>query len=256
MMNRWYRRLRPAGEGRIRLFCFHHAGGGASSYTPWASRVPCGVDLFAVQLPGRENRSSELPFRRMDPLVDALAEELRPVLEPPFAFFGHSMGARVSFALAHRLAELNRPEPDLLLLSGTPAPSVSDWKHAHRLPVDELLGHLTDLGGLPQAILGQPELLSRLLPTLRADLELSEMSPLDFAWRFDRPVLAFAGRDDRLATPPRVEAWREVTTGPFRLHVLPGDHFFNQTSVDTLVAHVARAMSPQLAAESPYASGF
>jgi medium-chain acyl-[acyl-carrier-protein] hydrolase len=191
----------------------------------------------------------------MNPLVDALAEELRTVLDAPFAFFGHSMGARVSFGLAHRLAELERPGPALLLLSGTPGPSVRDWKHAHRLSESELIDHLTGLGGLPQAILDKPELLRRLLPTLRADLELSEMSRLEFGWKFDRPVVAFAGADDQLATPQRVGAWRTSTTGQFTLNVLPGDHFFNQTSIDTVVGHVVEAVSLHLTDESLSASG-
>ena len=81
-----------------RLFCFPHAGGGASQpldLSGWAA-VP-------VRLPGRESRLAEAPFERMGPLVAALADNIEPYLDRPFAFFGHSMGAVVAFELAREL---------------------------------------------------------------------------------------------------------------------------------------------------------
>jgi len=65
--------------------------------------MPPEVELCAVQLPGRESRLREKPFVRLPPLVRAVRESLRPYLHKPFAFFGHSMGALISFELAREL---------------------------------------------------------------------------------------------------------------------------------------------------------
>lgn len=247
-MTRWFRRIRRSTEAAATVFCFHHAGGAASSFREWTSLVPDELELVPVQLPGRENRSGEQPYRRMDALVegvlDAFADDLGDRLQRPFAFFGHSMGARVSFALAHGLAAAGLPGPTALFLSATPGPTVRDWKHAHQLPDEELLQHLSELGGLPETMLGAPELLRRMLPTLRADLELSEMSALDKRPRLAMPIHSFAGSDDRLATPARVLAWRLETTGEYLLHVLPGGHFFTWTHADRVVGRIVQAMHP------------
>src|SRR5450432_2279276 len=92
-MNEWLRWLRRKEDAQATLFCFHHAGSGASTFQDWAAPVPPAVNLGLIQLPGRENRSSQLPFRRMEPLVAALADAVQDELKPPYAFFGHSMGA-------------------------------------------------------------------------------------------------------------------------------------------------------------------
>ena len=57
--------------------------------------MPEGVEVCPVQLPGRENRITEPPFTILSSLVDAMVEALAPYFDLPFAFFGHSIGARI-----------------------------------------------------------------------------------------------------------------------------------------------------------------
>ena len=47
----------------------------------------------------------EAPFTQLSPLVQALAQALVPLLDKPFAFFGHSLGALVGFELARQLRQ-------------------------------------------------------------------------------------------------------------------------------------------------------
>src|SRR5262245_59846619 len=82
-------------HARLRLFCFPNAGGGASVFRGWQEALPF-AQVCPVQLPGRETRLGEAPFTRPEPLVQALAEGLRPALAGPFAFLGHSMGAMLA----------------------------------------------------------------------------------------------------------------------------------------------------------------
>src|SRR5687767_13169779 len=92
--------LRP----HLRLFCFPYAGGGASIFRTWSVGLPEGVQVCAVQFPGREERLSEEPFDHWREIVKALADVFSPNLaELPFIFFGHSMGALISFELAREL---------------------------------------------------------------------------------------------------------------------------------------------------------
>jgi medium-chain acyl-[acyl-carrier-protein] hydrolase len=180
-----------------------------------------------VQLPGREGRLREAPFTRIEPLVQALAAEL-PLAELPFAFFGHSMGALIAFELAHELARRGGPQPLLLFVSGRRAPRVPVREEPiHDLPEPQFLARLRDLNGTPEEVLQHAELMALLSPLLRADFALHET----WTYREGEPPLAigisaFGGVADPEVTREDLEAWRVETTGPFRLRMLPGDHFF------------------------------
>src|SRR5687767_3532603 len=96
--SRWIVRPRPNPQAALRLVCFPYAGGGSTVFRPWPSALPPDVELLAVELPGRDTRFKEKPFRQLEPLVNALCEEVAPQLRAPFAIYGHSMGSAVGFA--------------------------------------------------------------------------------------------------------------------------------------------------------------
>src|SRR5204863_8481508 len=89
----WIRGLAPNPRAKLRLFCFHYAGGSASIFRAWPSALPGEIEVCAVQLPGREARLREPSFTRLPEVIQALAPALRPYFTLPFAFFGHSLGA-------------------------------------------------------------------------------------------------------------------------------------------------------------------
>ena len=76
---------RPSGTARLRLFCFPYAGAGPSIFRAWPDDLPREVEICAIQLPGREGRFKEPPFRRLTPLVQALFTGIAPWLTMPFA---------------------------------------------------------------------------------------------------------------------------------------------------------------------------
>lgn len=61
------------------------------------------------------------------------------------------------------------------------------------------------------------------------------------------PVHVFGGLSDPATTDEGLEAWRSLTSGPFTLRMLPGDHFFLQSARAELLSAIGAA----LAAEAP-----
>jgi medium-chain acyl-[acyl-carrier-protein] hydrolase len=194
----------------------------------WCGALGEAIDVCPVLLPGRESRLRETPIARIEPLVTALEEHLSPFMTEPFAFLGHSMGTAVAFELTHRLRAQGRPTPRVLALAGRRAPHrVSHHNPVHDKPDDALIARLRELDGTPEEVLASQELMSLILPVIRADFALVETYRPDLSRPpLDCPLLVYGGADDEDASREELEAWRDLTTGFVNAHVLPGGHFF------------------------------
>lgn len=233
----------------MRLFCIAHAGGGASMFRGWADALPPEVEVCPVQLPGRENRIMEPPFDRAEPLVEALADAVQPYLGLPFALFGHSNGALIGFELARTLRARGRRGPVHLFASGRRAPDVpAERAPTHALPEPEFLDTLRELGGLPAELLEHRELLSLLVPTLRADVAIHETYQFTEQAPLECSITAYGGLTDPRVRPPQLEAWARHTAGAFVLRMFPGGHFYLQDDRPLLLRTLASDLHHVLAA--------
>jgi medium-chain acyl-[acyl-carrier-protein] hydrolase len=193
-----------------------------------------------VQLPGRESRFREPAFTRLSALIEGLTDALRPFLDRPFAFFGHSMGAVVGFELTRELRRRGGPAPRCLLVSARGAPQLPPRRAPlHSLSDDELVERLTAIGGVPPEVLAHRELLSLVLPALRADVQVSDTYRCVPEAPLTCPVRAYGGQEDADVTREDLQAWQEQTTGRFDLQMFPGGHFFLHTAETLLLARVA-----------------
>src|SRR5688500_13729994 len=101
--NRWIIRPRRNHEAALRLVCFPFAGGGATVFRTWPESLPGDVEVLAIALPGRESRSRERPIDRLAPLIASMTDAIGAQLQPPFAIYGHSLGALIGFSFAREL---------------------------------------------------------------------------------------------------------------------------------------------------------
>lgn len=241
----WFSCPRPRGQARWRLFCFPYAGGGAAIYRTWAAQLPDFIEVWVAQLPGREKRLREAAFTELPKLLVALGTALPPLLDRPFAFFGHSMGALLSFELARFLRSAPAPQPQALFLSAHRAPMLPR-RHppiAQR-PEPEFLAALRALNGTPTELLEHAEFMQLMLPMLRADFALCETYTYLPAPPLTCPFTVFGGLQDFGVPHEDLTPWRALTTGPTTVHMVPGDHFFINTAQATLTQAVAQGLDP------------
>jgi medium-chain acyl-[acyl-carrier-protein] hydrolase len=185
------------------------------------------VEICPIHLPGRATRIAEQPLTSITAIIEALIPSLLPRLDRPFAFFGHSMGALISFELAHLLRREHGLSPVHLFLSGRRAPHIpgSD-EPGFDLPRDEFLSLLRELKGTPEELLANAELFDLLLPMIRADFKAVQTYRHRATEPLQMPVTVFGGLEDTGTTAPQLQEWRTYTKGGFSLWMLPGDHFF------------------------------
>jgi len=218
------------------LYCFAYAGGNAARFLTWQTTFGSLVQVCGVQLPGRGARLLEPAYRSWPEL---LAEVCVDVVEhagnAPFALFGHSLGALVAFEVARYVAREQMSLPIHLFVSGCAAPQTRVDRALHLLSDEELLDALRDFNGTPPEILGNRELMTLLLPSIRADLSLassytySKQSPLAV------PITALIGRSDQDVGIGEVQGWRDESSERFDVVPFDGDHFFIDTNEDRVV---------------------
>jgi medium-chain acyl-[acyl-carrier-protein] hydrolase len=227
----WIAGRRRNPRARLRLFCFPYAGGAASVFRNWSEGLPADIEVCPIQFPGRGTRLMEPPFSRLSLLVEALAVALIPLLDRPFAFFGHSLGSLVSFELARRLRTNHQTSPARLIVSAGPAPQIPHrGQPIHNLPENEFSAELRRLNGTPDDLLNNQELMDIVLPSLRADFALYESYRYSSEPPLNCPISTFGGMRDEKVSHRDLEAWRDQTNGSFSIRMFPGDHFFLKTT--------------------------
>jgi surfactin synthase thioesterase subunit len=236
-----WRARRP--ESTQRLICLPHAGAGAVAYADWIPLLPPEIELVAVQLPGRQNRIAEEPFTAVGPLVSTLTHALRPVLDRPYAIFGHSCGAALAFELAKALRARGRRGPDQLFMSAQPAPGFTGVRQLSSLPDDEFRAEMLALGGIDREILEDPFVLDSLLPVLRTDFALWEGHRTAPSEPLDCPLTVLCGDDDPRTPPDSVAGWQAHTNAEFYARFYPGGHFyFLESGAADVVSFLSRKM--------------
>ncbi|MEU5695031.1 alpha/beta fold hydrolase [Actinosynnema sp. NPDC020468] len=226
----WLHRPKHRPGARLRLVCLPYAGGDTVVWWPWADGLGEDVELWCVRLPGRGRRFGEPALTDVADVVGPLAEAVRDL--GPVVLFGHSMGAVIAFELARRLDEVAH-----VVLSAAAAPRLMPRGDAHLLDDNGLIAWMTELGGAPPALLADPELLSLVLPTLRADLALCA-GYRDVGPPLDVPLTVVVGDRDPLVPVAHARAWRDRTTAAFACRVHPGGHFSVQDDPSQVFAAV------------------
>jgi medium-chain acyl-[acyl-carrier-protein] hydrolase len=223
----------------VRILAFVHAGGSASAYASWPRQLGGGFELVGVELPGHGSRVMEEPLADVHEMARAVVKELAAQRAglPPMVFYGHSLGALVAYETARLLADDPARAPRHLFVSAARAPHLpretTDIAH---LPEDEFLVAVQQrYGGLPAAVLQEPELLELILPALRADFAAFEGYRYFVGTPLACPITAFVGTRDPLVKEAAVAEWSHHTTGPFLHHTVPGDHFFLAESRDQVL---------------------
>lgn len=210
----------------ITLYCIPFAGGNAYSYRPLEKLMLAGINVHPVELPGRCSRLSEPKADSIETLAKDIVDSIRGMLNEPFAFFGHSMGALLAFLVARILAAERLPNPRHIFVSGKGPPHVisreSRW---HELPLPLFTEKLKGLGGCPSAVLEDRELMAYFAPIIRHDMRLVAEYEHKAGMPLDVPLTVMIGTEES-TTLEEAKEWGRMTTKECRIETFEGGHFF------------------------------
>jgi surfactin synthase thioesterase subunit len=219
------------------LYCFPHAGGAAGEFARWSARMPR-LRVAAFQLPGRAHQLGEQGFTAMAPLVEAIVTDV--AFDPPFALFGHSLGALIAFEAARALWARG-VEPRHLFVSSCTPPQLPSGRRAPLHLLDDAALHAMierRFGPLPAAVRADDHLLGSALACYRADFTVLETYKYVPGPPLDCPITALVGDRERHGAE-RMTGWQAHTTSVFNLHERPGGHFHIRDDLDGLCCLLA-----------------
>lgn len=223
---------------KVKLFCFPYAGGSTVIFNKWRQYLDTGIELIPIELAGRGKRILEPLYGDVTAAIEDVYEIVSKIINGyPFAFFGHSMGAMISYQLCQKLHKMNLRSPVHVFFSGRSAPHINkpNDKKYHLLRDDEFKKEVINLGGTPPEFFNHPELLEVFLPLLKNDFKLAEtdffnneINPLDCN------ISVFFGKDENL-TKEQCIGWKKHTKNICNIHYFEGGHFFINNEAEQIL---------------------
>ncbi|GAA3033226.1 thioesterase II family protein [Streptosporangium longisporum] len=255
----WFVPVGERREGRIRLYAFPNAGSGPASLTGLAERFPDEVEVWGLNLPGRQARLAEPPPDDLDALVDALARDLLATAREPYALFGYCSGALLAYLVCRRLAELapspgSGPGPGSvsgaapgpgsvpvrLLVGSFAAPDVTLLlRRLPSLPSWLFWDQLIELGGVPAEVAEREVLRPLLEPALRADFGMLAGYRHRPGPPLPTPITVLYGSRDGSVSRGGLLGWRRQSARPLSLRELEASHWLAEEVPDLLAAVIA-----------------
>lgn len=205
------------------------------------------IQVRGLELPGRGRRFNEPTLDNFDAAVDDIWRQIVNEIDGnEYAFFGHSLGAKIVYALSQRVVAKKMKPPRHVFFSGRGAPGIPDKddKFYSTMSDAEFREEILTLGGTPREFFESPELLDVFFPILRSDFKLSEahepsddsISPLPW------DISVFIGKDEDL-TSDQIIGWRNVTAGNCTIHFFKGGHFFINDELRGVVSRINQTVS-------------
>lgn len=232
----WF--VRPPSTGHpARLFCFPYSGSGASAFSAWPAAID-DIEVCPVQFPGRENRLAEPHYGTYENLAAGLAEPLVPLLDRPFAFFGHCAGALPAFESVVRLAGRGLPRPDCLFVSGQPAPHDASRDRMLTMTDSELRAGLEAVVR-SRGIEPRPDMIDVGMAVLLRDLAAAREYRRTEPVAVPCPIVVLHWRDDPEVSLDQLQGWRQYSDS-VDIRVVDGGHHDFMHAPDELRTLLAR----------------
>jgi len=245
--SRWFVVAGPRPSPRLRLFCFPFAGGGSAIYRSWSESLDPAIEVVAVEPPGRLGRIEEKPIVDIKKFSSELVSEMRPLLDLPFAFFGHCLGGLTMYETARRLIRSTKFRPMHLFVSGARPPDrvsdqgpfenrlMDDLFHLAQFrrdrPIyaqpDDVFGELIRHFNIPATdqLLSDPKLRKLMLPVVRAEFRMASNYKFAKERPWDIPITCFAARGDPYVSRHHALGWGRFTNSRLQVYIRDGAHF-------------------------------
>lgn len=210
----------------VNLFLFPFAGGACNSYSQFVNEAPSEINCIPLEIPGRGSRLVEPLLTGLNDIAEDIFFRIKNNLDMPYIFFGHSMGALLSYLVSLKVDSSNLPSPQHLFLTACGGPMCDRKKESiHHLEINLFMDRVREYGGINEKVINEKYFIKIFEPVIRADFKAVETYEYVSNQPLHTPITVAIGLEDKI-TKEDAEKWSAVTTAPFRLITYGGNHFF------------------------------
>jgi surfactin synthase thioesterase subunit len=222
----------------MRIICLPFAGGTKHSLRFIKKHLPNSVDFLSFDYPGHGNRVKETLLHDVKAISEDIFAQINIGLDENYILYGHSMGALISLLVTQKIIKANLPPPVHLFVSGCEAPAVSTKRlKVDTLSKDEFIEKISRLGGMPEEVLANRDLMEFIEPILRADFKAVDNFSYVKEAPLDIPLTVMVGHGEKM-TDEEINHWQDETLQKIRVIKYPGDHFFIYNNEERIVESI------------------
>lgn len=220
---------------------FPYLGGSGTSLMKLARELDkkSNYEIFVVFPPGHMGSNIKLYYKLHD-LLEFYYTQIKEILKPGCIFFGHSMGGIIAYFLAKELSIFHKEiKPKYIILSAAPSPDFMWGRNLSDSNDEILLKDMEELGGLPEDLLENRELLDYFIPIFRADYKILEDAALVSPKLIDIPAKFIWCYNDKIVQSEKLIGWRKYFSEISVFQTMPKDagHMYLNTKAE-LVADI------------------
>lgn len=213
MENRWIEDRVEQDAPKMRLFCMPFAGSGTTFFSQWQEYLGEEIEVCPIQLPGHQTRMDEPLIDNVKELAQAMLEGIIPLTEDmPYAFWGHSSGAVLSYEVAKQIEEYGLMGPECIFLSGAGVKYNPKGKPLSQQNPDEMVESLNRMLGWDvreyEAMNLYDEQQSNIL---KNDFGMVEKYQVEPESKIDARIRVYYAEKEMDMPFEDIEAWKEHT---------------------------------------------
>ncbi|MBS4536684.1 thioesterase [Clostridium sp. D2Q-14] len=218
------------------LFCLPYAGGSEAIYYKWKKYLDSSIELYPIELKGRGKRFDKGFYENLEEAVDDIFNNIKDKIDnTDYAIYGHSMGSLLAYELYYKIKKMGYLKPKHIFFSGYKAPSIIRTKeNIYDLPDYDFIKKVMELGGTPEEVFNNKELLEVFLPVIRNDFKILEN--YNYKEREDKiecDVSILYGNQEAINLED-VLLWKNHVSSGFKIYNLEGNHFFINKNVKNI----------------------
>lgn len=220
----------------LKLFCFPYAGGSVIMYSQFKKYLHKSIEIVPVELAGRGKRFSEPFYESMEEAVNDVYKIIGSEFEQNrYALFGYSMGNWLAYGLYKKIIQNNCRQPEHVFLAAKEPPHIKvSAKIVHILDDENFIREISKMGGIPEELQENKELLAMFLPILRADYRITERyKESSLKEEINCPVTVLAGEDDDMSVED-MRRWDEIANNKFSFYTFAEGHLFIHNNVNVI----------------------